>query len=343
MASYKKKNNIGEGLNKALTLKGITVTKFADEIGLSRSLVQKYLTNTKHPTDDTVQRIADYFELPVEFFTSDDFFSDENPSSVRDKLINAINEKLDEHRSRQVFNASLKLAEDKFNNSSRDEKSDIAHKAVHFSTGLNEKESIINLMTDTRALHDIQGIFKKYYTDLSLDQIVDRIKRIDASEGISVPTEAYPIYLQSLENNIVISLSDQEYKRYLLMNDLERIFNENRFDNISRFVLVSIEYYLEDLKDKKYDSACNQINGLIEALKKDSNSRTVQNVSGYLKRYSDRLMLIEISLFELSILPILQLGEGKIDQAINHLEILRASIVQKLQLYSSQYNSLNTK
>lgn len=326
MASYKKKNNIGEGLNKALTLKGITVTRFADEIGLSRSLVQKYLTNTKHPTDDTVQRIADYFELPVEFFTSDDFFSDENPSNVRNKLINAINEKLDEHRSRQVFNASLKLAENKFNNSSRDEKSDIAHKAVRFSTGLNEKESIIDLTTDSRALHDIQGIFKKYYIDLSFDQIVARLKRINGSDDVPILTEEYPIFLKILEETIVISLSDQEYKKCLLMSDLARLFGENRFDKLNRMVLVSIEYYLEDLKGKKYDSACNQINGLIEALKKDSSSKTEQSVSGYLKRYSDRLILIEPDLFELSILPILNLGEGKIDQAIDNLKTLMQEI-----------------
>ena len=75
---YRKKNRIGKRLKKLLGTRGISVNTLSKEIGVSRSALFDYLNEVKNPTDKTLNMIADYFSVPVEYLTNSFSYYDEN-------------------------------------------------------------------------------------------------------------------------------------------------------------------------------------------------------------------------------------------------------------------------
>lgn len=53
--------------------KGISRSKMADEIGISRSTPKDWAEKKSVPQSGTVKKIADYFGVPVSYFSDDNF------------------------------------------------------------------------------------------------------------------------------------------------------------------------------------------------------------------------------------------------------------------------------
>lgn len=94
---YKKKNRIGNRLNKLLKEKEISVDQLSMEIGVSRSVLFDYIKERKNPSEQTLDKIADYFNVPKEYLTNNFYYYDENLfiyiSKLREDLIEGLHTK----------------------------------------------------------------------------------------------------------------------------------------------------------------------------------------------------------------------------------------------------------
>ena len=58
--------------DKLITLRksrGLTQEELASELFISRSMIAKYETGKAYPTNEILQKIADYFEISIDEFT----------------------------------------------------------------------------------------------------------------------------------------------------------------------------------------------------------------------------------------------------------------------------------
>ncbi len=89
---YKKVNRIGKKLKEALDNNHISVDQMAKETGINRSLLFDYIKERRNPSDDTLQKIADYFSLPIEYFTQKFYYKNANTfvfiPKIRNQLFN---------------------------------------------------------------------------------------------------------------------------------------------------------------------------------------------------------------------------------------------------------------
>lgn len=94
---YKKKNRIGKRLKKLLKEKEISVDQLSMEIGVSRSALFDYIKERKNPSEQTLDKIADYFNVPKEYLTNNFYYYDENLfiyiSKLREDLIEGLHTK----------------------------------------------------------------------------------------------------------------------------------------------------------------------------------------------------------------------------------------------------------
>lgn len=89
---YKKVNHIGKKLKEALDNNHISVDQMAKETGINRSLLFDYIKERRNPSDETLQKIADYFSLPIEYFTQKFYYKNANTfvfiPKIRNQLFN---------------------------------------------------------------------------------------------------------------------------------------------------------------------------------------------------------------------------------------------------------------
>ena len=180
MKSYKKKNCIGQSLSQTLKERGLTVTQFSEEIGLSRSLVQKYMNNTKHPTDETLQKIADYFELPTQFFLDEAYLDEEgNPTRSFDirleNIDSFISDKMKDVNAKRALNNDLKLLNYYLDTLDSDHKIDVSIQFMNFvDSVINDKK--LNIADRKTDLLKFENAVKEYREDITNEQIIQILK-----------------------------------------------------------------------------------------------------------------------------------------------------------------------
>lgn len=62
--------NIKYNLTAVMKKANMSLTEFAEELGIARSSLQHYLNGTSNPRADTIQLIADKLDIPVEALVS---------------------------------------------------------------------------------------------------------------------------------------------------------------------------------------------------------------------------------------------------------------------------------
>ena len=71
--------NIKHYLRFAMAKRNLSLTEFADELGIARSSLQCYFEGTSNPRADTIHLIAEKLDIPLHTLTAD--FSHENLTS----------------------------------------------------------------------------------------------------------------------------------------------------------------------------------------------------------------------------------------------------------------------
>lgn len=321
MGTYKKRHYIGTQLQEALKEKKVTVTKFASDIGINRVTIQNYMADKKTPSIKTIEKFADYFDVPVEYFTE---------PAQRDlpSLMEKMNETVDEYKVK-AYNVSAMNAYDQcFKEADTQKKIHMVTKLFDLCIDIKESEKTINLAEDSATLQRIKTIYERYYISISKEQIQEKIKRNPETD--SILKSKYKSYLEGIEQGVLMSLSQQEYKRYNDLNALRDLFYDHAFDEYESFILVSIEYYLDDLTEKKK----NRVEGIRQFIQELQIPREPakpfgSNASLYFDTYKERLLKIDIDLFELAVAPVFDFGNHNIEQAIQNLNNLADAIENK--------------
>jgi transcriptional regulator with XRE-family HTH domain len=78
--------NIGEKLKQTRKLKGISQAELSEKVNVHVTNIARYETNKQTPTIEVLKRIADYYDITVDYFVSED--SEIKPASrIRDKVL----------------------------------------------------------------------------------------------------------------------------------------------------------------------------------------------------------------------------------------------------------------
>ena len=234
MKSYKKKNCIGQSLSQTLKERGLTVTQFSEEIGLSRSLVQKYMNNTKHPTDETLQKIADYFELPTQFFLDEAYLDEEgNPTRSFDirleNIDSFISDKMKDVNAKRVLNNDLKLLNYYLDTLDSDHKIDVSIQFMNFVDSIinNKKLNIADRKTD---LLKFENAVKEYREDITNEQI---IKILENNNILEVPANIpLSTVLAAFTAGLEANASEESLLRRKIIQEANTWNLDSIFENI---------------------------------------------------------------------------------------------------------------
>ena len=96
--------NIKHNLRLAMAEKNVSLTEFADELGIARSSLQRYLDGISNPRTDTLQLIAEKLNIPLHTLTVDFSYEDLNPDNQNGILFPELYDVL-----RDVSQSSYKL------------------------------------------------------------------------------------------------------------------------------------------------------------------------------------------------------------------------------------------
>lgn len=81
-----------EKLNLLIEQSGLTQTEFAEEIGISQSALNNYVTDKREPRLSIAKKIADYFEVSVDYMLrTDEDLSAKHDSKWKRNLLNKFN------------------------------------------------------------------------------------------------------------------------------------------------------------------------------------------------------------------------------------------------------------
>lgn len=234
MKSYKKKNCIGQSLSQTLKERGLTVTQFSEEIGLSRSLVQKYMNNTKHPTDETLQKIADYFELPTQFFLDEAYLDEEgNPTRSFDirleNIDSFISDKMKDVNAKRALNNDLKLLNYYLDTLDSDHKIDVSIQFMNFvDSVINDKK--LNIADRKTDLLKFENTVKEYREDITNEQI---IKILENNNILEVPANIpLSTVLAAFTAGLEANASEESLLRRKILQESKTWNLDSIFENV---------------------------------------------------------------------------------------------------------------
>ena len=99
----------GKKLTELRKQKGLSQEQLATDLNISQSSVSNYESGTTNPDTDILQKIAEYFKVPVAYFFSDEktiFYTNENNGgnigNFNNYTFNVISEKLIELYERRI-------------------------------------------------------------------------------------------------------------------------------------------------------------------------------------------------------------------------------------------------
>lgn len=230
MTSYKHKNYIGEQLYNALKEKGVTITQFAQDMGLSRALISKYLNNTKHPTDATLERIADYFELPVDYFADSGYLDEDGKVhrsfDIRNIDVNDfITERVRVANTNRAFKLNSQILNEYYTDQDSDGKLHLAIEYSDFVDHVINGPEDIDLSTDYLSVNEFIEIAKQFGIELPKGKLQTILRESDL-ETIPNNVPKNIVYSSYLAGMLTAADTDalEKRERYLQLKDLD-IYN----------------------------------------------------------------------------------------------------------------------
>lgn len=226
MTSYKHKNYIGEQLYNALKEKGVTITQFAQDMGLSRALISKYLNNTKHPTDATLEKIAEYFELPVEYFADSGYLDEDGKIHRSFDIRNMdasdfITERVQVANTNRAFKLNSQILNEYYTNQDSDGKLDLAIEYSDFVDHVIDKRDV-DLLADFLTVNEFIEIAKQFDVILSTDRLETILRESDL-ETIPSNVPKNIVYSSYLAGMLTAADEDtlKKRERNLQLKDLD--------------------------------------------------------------------------------------------------------------------------
>ncbi|MBQ0066044.1 MAG: helix-turn-helix transcriptional regulator [Firmicutes bacterium] len=198
MGTYKEKYYIGEKLQAAIKEKNITVTQFASDIGINRVTVQYYISNKKCPSLETIQKIANYLELPTEYF-----IEDEVTLNLSESISELVAGTLDSIKVKRYYKHALKRLNDTFDQLDYRGQLDITTDLVMMINEIQEGTKTFDIKEDWAQLVQIKQLLDKNEINLSTDEIKDKLRQTE-SEGVIISKE-FKSYKDGLDAGIQLA------------------------------------------------------------------------------------------------------------------------------------------
>ena len=78
---------LADKLSSLRKSRGLTQEELASELFISRSMIAKYETGKAYPTNEILQKIADYFEISVDELVQREELIDEHSKTLEDNIV----------------------------------------------------------------------------------------------------------------------------------------------------------------------------------------------------------------------------------------------------------------
>lgn len=332
MESYKKKNNIGNKLQKLLKERNVTVTELANSIELNRVTVQRYLSGAKCPSDRTLEKIAEYFEMPVEFFTDEPFVN--NDQSLIDQVENVLSEKLDAQKQNQYKKSAIKA----FNYYFDSFDPDLKNKAILdlyeiINTALKGKEFVDFKNYESDQLDETLNqlymvMFEKLITLYGNDYRMKHINQREILERIKagnydhkIERKQINVYKQGFEAGVLSSLSNDTFYKYKSLEEIKRN-SINKIEIYSHYFLCTIDDILVDLQNRfSFKSAIKDIDCAITHI-----NLSESNESWEVSYFVEKLQKVEDCLYKPASEIVIDMTNGDTDKLLSDLNELKIRV-----------------
>ena len=340
MKAYRtKKNVIGEPLKKALTENDITVTQFANDIGVSRITAQYYLSNRQFPSDETLEKIADYFQLPAEYFTGESFDAEGNETDNYPKgdLREFFSQKFEAHQIRGYGKSAIKALNLLLVNSSVEEQTTIVRELYDLIYDHQHGVEIINLRdsssfaTEFLALNSVlesirQELGEQSYKEKEI-KLTEIKKRIELSKNTTtVERKNFAIYRNGFEAGVLTSLSNERFNKLDILRTLS-FYRSTTIDQFNRFVLCDIDDLFGELRNpRSFKTAIKTIDVALREL--DSKESRIESWEA--NEFITKLQSVDDSVFEMASALLFDLINSDKEKLKNDLESLKTAIQTKM-------------
>ena len=247
MTSHIIKKTIGDKLKKAIDNKGVTITKVANDLSLSRTMIYQYTTNAKAPSESNLNKIADYFDLPVEYFTDEPFDVEGN---IIESFSNLLSTKLDSVKLNLYKNNAIKAINYSFNDLGDDEKRKLIFKLYNAIEETKNGDYLVDLTESEQDLVKLISLLNSLNINISKEKLIDTILQTNNSgifkgSNFQVIFDTFDLWSKLL---IPENYRDKTNKIIELEHIVNKAINNNHvFDNAT---LHSVNNVIYSLKSK---------------------------------------------------------------------------------------------
>lgn len=331
MESYKKKNDIGNKLQEILKERNITVTELANSIGINRVTVQRYLSGAKYPSDKTLGKIAEFFELPVEYFTGEPYDSEGNIiESMKDKL----SDKLDNIKYAQYRKNAINAFNYCFDAADNETKSQMLLDLFDLQDRAKNGVRMLDLATDSMVVTKISNILDNNYVSASNKAIEDALKKT-STEGIIESSHLNDFYV-GVEVGSIVSRDDKNSRIIQLVKKSKNSVNERAaYDNES---LYSFEEMISSIINNNFYDAIKKLDTIMEKIDHKENTRDFDFEK--MKDFQNQLVKLDLMYFDMYLNLISYLIDKDIESFKNSLSSLREVLITENGKYFDNFHRL---
>lgn len=259
-----------------LNFKNISIRSLAKEIGVSNTILNLYIKQLRNPSDKVLQKIADYFKIPVAYFQTD---LEYDPYIMLDYLDSNIDDVLESFRA--ILNDSFfsndaitSLIEKKSKNSYLDslmKRMIILYLSVQYEHELDQqnlkiqKEAISpKLLTDYSSndyirLFNLLGKLDQFGFKAMLregEQLLEEQEKIYNSE--TIPVSMQTTIINRIEKELRFRLDLGEYEDYYSQFEPKEVDLQFPIDDISKMI-KEIGIDLDEQKKKEIVKYLNSL------------------------------------------------------------------------------------
>lgn len=259
-----------------LNFKNISIRTLAKEIGVSNTILNLYIKQLRNPSDKVLQKIADYFKIPVAYFQTD---LEYDPYIMLDYLDSNIDEVLESFRAtlNDSFisnDAITSLIEKKTKNTYLDslmKRMIILYLSVQYEHELDQqnlkiqKEAISpKLLTDYSSndyirLFNLLGKLDQFGFKAMLregEQLLKEQEKIYNSE--TIPVSMQTTIINRIEKELRFRLDLGEYEDCYSQYEHKEVYLQFAIDDISKMI-KEIGFDLDEQKKKEISKYLNSL------------------------------------------------------------------------------------
>lgn len=331
MESYKKKNDIGNKLQEILKERNITVTELANSIGINRVTVQRYLSGAKCPSDKTLDKIADFFELPIEYFTGEPFDSEGNIiESMKDKLSN----KLDSIKYSQYRKNAINAFNYCFDAADNETKSQMLLDLFDLQDKAKNGVRMMDLVSDDMAIAKISNILDNNNVSTSTSEIKTALEK-SSTEGIIESSHLKDFYV-GVEVGSIVSKDSRNTKINELIKKSKK--PENEIGVYDQDALIYFEEMLSSIITRDFYHSIKKLDIIMERIELTENTKYF-----YFDKMNDfqtQLNCLDSKYFDIFLNLITCLIDKDIDAFKNSLSSLRNILITENGKYFVDFHRL---